>query len=109
MPNSTTLGRFMAHIEESKSSSIEASESLFEKDLLYEIPEGTKTQEELKEQPKESKIESNGTGNGPSRILIIGVAIAIIIIVIVVVCVLVWFFVFRKKSDEKESESGEKV
>lgn len=96
-------------IEESKSGSEQATESLFQKDIIYEIPEGTKTEEEVKSHSKESKINAvkNKGGLGTGAIVAI---VVVIVIIIVIVCVLVWFFVFRKKSgDKKSSGSGEKV
>ncbi|EAY22784.1 hypothetical protein TVAG_477130 [Trichomonas vaginalis G3] len=102
-------GKFIIEISKAKSSSAEASESLFEKDLIYEIPHGIKTETEVQAHSKNSKIGAvNGSDKGGPGV-IIGIVVAVII-VIIIICVLVWFFVFRKKSDDKkDSGSGEKA
>ncbi|EAY08940.1 hypothetical protein TVAG_485870 [Trichomonas vaginalis G3] len=88
--------------------------SYFASNIIYEIPPGVKTEEEVKahsadsdvtfvkESNEDEETKSNGLGGGAIAGIVIGV-----IAFIVIICVLVWFFVFRKKSSE--SGSGEKV
>ncbi|EAY08938.1 hypothetical protein TVAG_485850 [Trichomonas vaginalis G3] len=105
--------KFHITIARGKSSS-EYQPSYFESNLIYEIPPGVKTEEEVKahsadsdvtfvkESNEDEETKSNGLGGGAIAGIVIGV-----IAFIVIICVLVWFFVFRKKSSE--SGSGEKV
>ncbi|EAY00338.1 hypothetical protein TVAG_307840 [Trichomonas vaginalis G3] len=108
-------------------------ESLFENDLVYEIPDGVKTEEEVKNYSRTSnvtvvrdnnKITSNKQDPTPERTPeqisaiptnrklssgeIAGIVIAVLV-AIAIICILVWLFVCKKKTEKNDSGSGENV
>ncbi|EAY19631.1 hypothetical protein TVAG_228940 [Trichomonas vaginalis G3] len=96
------------NINKVKESTEEAEESLFPDDILFDIPIGVKTEEELKENTRNSSLKSVANNGGLGTGAIVGIVIGVIAF-IAIICILVWFFVFRKKSKNNESGSGEKV
>ncbi|EAY19585.1 hypothetical protein TVAG_228480 [Trichomonas vaginalis G3] len=96
------------NIKEVEESTKEPEESLFPDDILFDIPIGVKTEEELKKNTINCSLKNISNNGGLYTLAIVGIVIGVIDF-IALICILVGFFVFRNKSKNNESGSGERV